>query len=151
VFTSALDPAFGDPKEYDIVATTFRLTEHFHYWTKHIAPNAALQPGFFSGDPEGLARGAEDRERGPASASRPARFVEGRALVTARIRGHEGHGKTVWHVGDPDPLRLLRPHRERARGPRPDGEPAHAERRRPELAHARVQDVPRQAREGGAA
>ena len=27
--------AFGDATEFPYVATTYRLTEHFHFWTKH--------------------------------------------------------------------------------------------------------------------
>jgi formate dehydrogenase major subunit len=38
---------FGDAKEFPIVATTYRLTEHFHYWTKGVHMNAVLQPEFF--------------------------------------------------------------------------------------------------------
>jgi formate dehydrogenase major subunit len=101
VFKSDLDPAFGDPKEYDIVATTFRLTEHFHYWTKHIAPNAALQPEFFIEIPEGLARERKIANEDLVRVSTPRGSVEGRALVTKRIRPMKVTGKTVWHVAIP--------------------------------------------------
>jgi formate dehydrogenase major subunit len=91
----------GDVKEYDIVATTFRLTEHFHYWTKHVAPTTALQPEFFVELPEGLARerGIQNADRVRVSTPRGA--VEGRALVTKRIRGLQVGGKTVWQVAIP--------------------------------------------------
>ena len=38
---------FGDASEFPYAATTYRLTEHFHYWTKHCKINAILQPEFF--------------------------------------------------------------------------------------------------------
>jgi formate dehydrogenase major subunit len=38
---------FGTSDEFPYAATTYRLTEHFHYWTKHNKVNAALQPEFF--------------------------------------------------------------------------------------------------------
>ena len=34
VFKGDLE-AFGKPKDFPYAATTYRLTEHFHYWTKH--------------------------------------------------------------------------------------------------------------------
>jgi formate dehydrogenase major subunit len=42
VFRSDLDP-LGSSKEFPYVGTTYRLTEHFHYWTKHIPANNELQ------------------------------------------------------------------------------------------------------------
>lgn len=39
--------AIRDQRRISFVATSYRLTEHFHYWTKHNRINAALQPEFF--------------------------------------------------------------------------------------------------------
>ena len=48
---------FGDAAEFPIVATTYRLTEHFHYWTKNVQINAVLQPeSFIELSPELAAR-----------------------------------------------------------------------------------------------
>jgi formate dehydrogenase major subunit len=100
VFKSDLD-RLGTAKDYDLVATTFRLTEHFHYWTKHIAPTAALQPEFFVEIPEGLAkeRGIANEDLVRVSSARGS--VEGRALVTRRIRPMTVAGKAVWQVAIP--------------------------------------------------
>jgi formate dehydrogenase major subunit len=100
VFRSDLD-ILGDVSEFDLVATTFRLTEHFHYWTKHVAPTTALQPEFFVEVPEGLAR-----ERGIANEDRvrvstPRGAVLGRALVTRRIGPLTVAGRPVWQVAIP--------------------------------------------------
>jgi formate dehydrogenase major subunit len=100
VFDSDLDK-YGTAEEYDIVATTFRLTEHFHYWTKHVAPTALLQPEFFVEIPEGLAaqRGIRNEDRVRVSTPRGA--VEGRALVTRRIREMKVADRTVWQIAIP--------------------------------------------------
>src|SRR5439155_893507 len=56
-FSSDKD-VYGKRDEFPIVCTTYRLTEHFHYWTQHQAEGKLneLQPGFFVEIPEGLAR-----------------------------------------------------------------------------------------------
>ena len=45
----------GKADEYPIVCTTYRLTEHFHYWTKNNPYSVQLQPEFFVEMPEELA------------------------------------------------------------------------------------------------
>src|SRR5947207_8722709 len=35
---------YGTAKDYDIVCTTYRLTEHYHYWTKNNPMNVQLVP-----------------------------------------------------------------------------------------------------------
>jgi formate dehydrogenase major subunit len=100
VLASDLD-RLGDVKEYDLVATTFRLTEHFHYWTKHIAPTTALQPEFFVEIPAGLAAERGIRNADPVRVSTPRGSITGRALVTRRIPGLKVAGKTLWQVAIP--------------------------------------------------
>ena len=53
--------AFGDASEFPYVATTYRLTEHFHFWTKHALINAILQPEEFIEIGEALAEGEGHR------------------------------------------------------------------------------------------
>lgn len=43
-------------EEFPYAATSYRLTEHFHYWTKHVHVNAVLQPEFFVEISEELAK-----------------------------------------------------------------------------------------------
>jgi formate dehydrogenase major subunit len=45
-FTTEYD-VLGTADEYPIVCTTYRLTEHFHYWTKNNPYNTQLQPKRF--------------------------------------------------------------------------------------------------------
>ncbi len=90
----------GDP-EFPFVATSYRLTEHFHYWTKHNVVNAALQPEFFVEISEELAE-----ERGIAKGGRVRVWskrgeVWAKAVVTKRLRPMQIDGKTVHVIGIP--------------------------------------------------
>ena len=39
------DDKYGTPKEgFNVVCTTYRLTEHYHYWTKNNPMNVQLVP-----------------------------------------------------------------------------------------------------------
>ena len=58
--------ASASPRSFPIVATTYRLTEHFHFWTKHARITAILQPEQFVEIGEELARkkGIKQRRQG---------------------------------------------------------------------------------------
>jgi len=100
IFHGALDP-LGSPEQYPYVALTYRLTEHFHYWTKHVAANSQLQSSFFVEVPEQLAREKTIRT-GDLVRIRSARgAVEGPALVTRRLRALEVSGRKVYQIGLP--------------------------------------------------
>ena len=92
---------FGDPDEFPYAATTYRLTEHFHQWTKHAKINAILQPEFFVEIGEVLAQ-----EKG-ISAGDWVRVwskrgsVKAKAVVTKRIKPLICDGKPVHVVGVP--------------------------------------------------
>ena len=92
---------FATAEEFPYVATSYRLTEHFHYWTKHNPINAALQPEFFVEISEELAaeRGIERGGRVRVWGKRGQ--VWAKALVTKRIRPMQVDGKTVHVIGIP--------------------------------------------------
>ena len=46
----------GLAPDFPYVGTTYRLTEHFHFWTKHALINAILQPEEFVEIGEALAK-----------------------------------------------------------------------------------------------
>jgi formate dehydrogenase major subunit len=100
VFRGELDP-LGSPERYPYVALTYRLTEHFHYWTKHVETNSLLQSSFFIEVPEALARekGIASGDRVRVTSARGA--VEGAAMVTKRIRPLEVSGRTIYQIGLP--------------------------------------------------
>jgi formate dehydrogenase major subunit len=93
--------AMGTVDKFPHVATTYRLTEHFHYWTKHVKINAILQPEQFVEIGEALAK---ELGIGPGSmvkVSSNRGFIKAKAVVTKRIKPLTIEGKTVHHVGIP--------------------------------------------------
>ena len=93
--------AFGKAAQFPHVATTYRLTEHFHYWTKHVRLNAITQPEQFVEIGEALAKelgvAAGDRVRVTSNRG----HIEAVAVVTKRIRQLNIDGKKVHTVGIP--------------------------------------------------
>ena len=93
--------AFGKVADFPHVATTYRLTEHFHYWTKHARLNAILQPEQFVEIGEELAKqvGVKAGDRVKVTSTRG--YIRAVALVTKRIKPFKIDGKTVHMVGIP--------------------------------------------------
>ncbi len=88
-------------EEFPFVGTSYRLTEHFHYWTKHNPINAALQPQNFVEISEELAA-----EKGITNGGRVRVWGKrgelwAKAVVTKRIRPLQCQGKSVHVVGIP--------------------------------------------------
>lgn len=92
---------FGKAAQFPHVATTYRLTEHFHYWTKHVRLNAITQPEQFVEIGETLAKelGVAAGDRVKVTSNRG--HIEAVAVVTKRIRQLNVDGKTVHTVGIP--------------------------------------------------
>ncbi|SFC49164.1 formate dehydrogenase (quinone-dependent) catalytic subunit [Collimonas sp. OK412] len=92
---------FGKADAFPHVGTTYRLTEHFHYWTKHARLNAILQPEQFVEIGEELAKevGVVAGERVRVSSKRG--YIVAVAVVTKRIKKMMIEGKPVHHVGIP--------------------------------------------------
>jgi len=93
--------AFGKVEQFPHVATTYRLTEHFHYWTKHVRLNAILQPEQFVEIGEALAQelGVAAGERVKVASNRG--YIKAVAVVTKRLRPLKVDGKTLHTVGIP--------------------------------------------------
>jgi formate dehydrogenase major subunit len=92
---------FGKAEEYPYVATTYRLTEHFHFWTKHAPLAAITQPELFVEIGEELARakGIANGEKVRVTSKRG--YITAKALVTKRVRSLDVAGKRVHTVGIP--------------------------------------------------
>ena len=93
---------FGKPKDFPYVATSYRLTEHFHYWTKHTRSSAMLQPEQFVEISEILAK-----EKGIAlgdmvKVTSGRGFIKAKAVVSKRISTLTCNGQTVHTVGLPN-------------------------------------------------
>ena len=92
---------FGAADEFPYVATTYRLTEHFHFWTKHCRLAAITQPEQFVEIGEALAKdlGIAAGERVKVTSNRG--YIKAMAVVTKRLKPLTVDGKTVHQVGIP--------------------------------------------------
>jgi formate dehydrogenase major subunit len=92
---------FGKPDDFPIVATTYRLTEHFHFWSKHVLINAILQPQQFIEMGEALAKekGVNHGDLVEVRSNRGK--ITAVAVVTKRIKPLTIDGKTVHTIGIP--------------------------------------------------
>jgi formate dehydrogenase major subunit len=88
-------------QEYNIVCTTYRLTEHYHYWTKNNPMNVELVPEPFVEIPVELAdrMGIRGGERVKVSSIRSHYIAK--AMVTRRIRPMKIDGKETFQIGVP--------------------------------------------------
>jgi len=93
--------ALGTSDKFPYAATSYRLTEHFHFWTKHVWVNAVLQPEFFVEISEQLAAEKNIQKGGWVKVSSNRGSVYAKAVVTKRIRPLICDGKTVHVVGIP--------------------------------------------------
>jgi formate dehydrogenase major subunit len=93
--------ALGKADAFPCVATTYRLTEHFHFWTKHVRLNAITQPEQFVeiGEAHAKELGVKAGDRVKVSSSRG--FIKAVAVVTKRIKPMSIEGKPVHTVGIP--------------------------------------------------
>lgn len=100
VFKGDLE-AFGKKDEFPYSATTYRLTEHFHYWTKHARLNAVVQPEAFVEISEELAQEKGIRHGDKVKVSSQRGHVVTKAVVTKRIKPWDVNGQKVHLVGIP--------------------------------------------------
>ncbi len=91
----------GSNKEYPFVATTYRLTEHFHSWTAQSAINIIAQPQQFVEIGEKLAEEKGIQKGDMVRITSKRGYIKAVAVVTKRLRVLEVNGKTVHHVGIP--------------------------------------------------
>ena len=91
----------GKHEDYPHIATSYRLTEHFHFWTKHAKLNAIIQPEQFVEIGEELAKevGVVAGEKVRVSSKRG--HIIAKAVVTKRIKSLMIEGKKMHTVGLP--------------------------------------------------
>jgi formate dehydrogenase major subunit len=92
---------FGSASEFPYVATTYRLTEHFHFWTKHALINSILQPEEFVEIGEALAKEKGIEQGGWVRVASKRGAVICKAYVTKRIRPLMVDGRTTHVIGVP--------------------------------------------------
>jgi formate dehydrogenase major subunit len=91
---------YATPKDgYTIVCTTYRMTEHYHYWTKNNPMNVQLVPEPFVEIPAELANemGLHGGEKIKVSSIRGDYIAK--AMVTKRIKPMMIDGKRVYQIG----------------------------------------------------
>jgi formate dehydrogenase major subunit len=93
---------YGTPEQgFTVICTTYRLTEHYHYWTKNNQMNVQLIPEPFVEIPMELAAdlGIKGGDRVKVSSARASHVAK--AMVTHRIRPMTVDGKKVYQIGIP--------------------------------------------------
>ncbi len=100
VFKGDLE-AFGKKEEFPYAATTYRLTEHFHFWTKHARSNAITQPAPFVEIGEELAKEKGIKQGDTVKVRSNRGEVVAKCVVTRRMKALQVNGKPVHHVGIP--------------------------------------------------
>ena len=93
--------SFGKAAAFPHTATTYRITEHFHFWTKHARLNAIIQPQQFVEIGEDLAHevGVKAGDKVRVSSNRGS--IVAVAVVTKRIKPLMVEGKKIQTVGIP--------------------------------------------------
>ena len=100
-FKTAMDK-YGTVKDgYNIICTTYRLTEHYHYWTKNNPMNVQLVPEPFVEIPAELAdqMGIRGGEKVKVTSARSDYIAK--AMVTKRIKPMMVDGKKLYQIGMP--------------------------------------------------
>ncbi len=92
---------FGTSTDFPYVGTTYRLTEQFHFWTKHALINAILQPEEFVEIGEALAKEKGIEQAGWVRVSCKRGAMICKAYVTKRIKPMTVDGKPTHVVGVP--------------------------------------------------
>ena len=100
-YKTDLDKYAKPGQGYDVICTTYRLTEHYHYWTKNNPMNVQLVPEPFIEVPAELAdrMGIHGGEKIKVSSIRGQYIAK--AMVTRRIKPMKIDGKETFQIGIP--------------------------------------------------
>ena len=100
-YKTELDKYAKPGQGYDVICTTYRLTEHYHYWTKNNPMNVQLVPEPFVEVPAELAdrMGIRGGEKVKVSSIRSHYIAK--AMVTRRIHPMKIDGKEMFQIGIP--------------------------------------------------
>ncbi|HXO22456.1 MAG TPA: formate dehydrogenase-N subunit alpha [Thermoanaerobaculia bacterium] len=100
-FKTEADKYAATDGEFKVVCTTYRLTEHYHYWTKNNPVNVQLIPEPFVEMPVELAAelGVQGGDKVKVTSARS--YYVAKAFVTKRIKPMQIDGKKVYQIGIP--------------------------------------------------
>ena len=93
---------FGSHTDFPYAATSYRLTEHFHYWTKNVLTSAIIQPQQFVEIGEELAKEKGITDGSWVKVSSKRGYIKAVAVVTKRIAQLECDGRKIHTVGLPN-------------------------------------------------
>jgi formate dehydrogenase major subunit len=99
-FKTAYDK-YGSAKDYLVVCTTYRLTEHYHYWTKNNLMNVQLVPEPFVEISVEMANDMGIRGGELIKVSNARGEYIAKAMVTKRIKPMMIDGKKTYQIGIP--------------------------------------------------
>ena len=91
----------GKHTEFPYVGTTYRLTEHFQFWTKSVRLNAIAQPEQFVEISEALAKEKGIVAGDWVKVSSKRGFIKAKAVVTKRMKPLTVNKQTVHQIGIP--------------------------------------------------
>ena len=93
---------FGTTEQgFTIICTTYRLTEHYHYWTKNNPMNVQLVPEPFVEIPHDLANDLRIKGGDRVKVSSARASYVAKAMVTQRIKPMLIDGKKTYQIGIP--------------------------------------------------
>ena len=100
IYRSDID-VFGTPDKFPYVCTTYRVVEHFHWYTKFMSGPSELMPEMFVEIPVELAKekGVANGEYVKVTSARGS--LTAVAVVTKRVPKLTCNGKTIYTVGVP--------------------------------------------------
>src|SRR5579871_2156224 len=86
---------------FSVICTTYRITEHYHYWTKNNPMNVQLVPNMFVEIPIELANelGIKGSDSVKVTSARGTYIAK--AMVTRRIKPMTIDGKKIYQIGLP--------------------------------------------------
>jgi formate dehydrogenase major subunit len=100
-YTTDMDK-LGTPEQgFTVICTTYRLTEHYHYWTKNNQMNVQLIPEPFVEIPVELAANLGIKGGDKVKVTSARATYEAKAMVTQRIRPMMIDGKKTYQIGIP--------------------------------------------------
>jgi formate dehydrogenase major subunit len=100
-FNTPMDK-YGTPEEgFNIICTTYRLTEHYHYWTKNNPMNVQLVPEPFVEIPMELAADLAIKGGDKVKVTSARASYQAKAMVTHRLKPMIIDGKKIYQIGIP--------------------------------------------------
>ena len=100
-FDTPMDKYADGGEDFNVVCTTYRLVEHYHYWTKNNPVNVELVPEPFVEIPLELAQELNINGGDKVKVTSARSYYIAKAMVTKRIKPMTIDGKKTYQIGVP--------------------------------------------------